>query len=88
VARERGHWVIVKRLSDGDRAVVLFNAGDVPAEFGITAATAGLPPAPGYLLTDLWSKETVISSGDIRASVAPHSVVMYRVAATLRQPTR
>jgi Alpha-galactosidase len=88
IASSNGHWVIVKRLRDGDRAVVLFNASGRTAEFGTTAAVAGLPLAPGYATTDLWSKKVTVTSGGIRATVPPHSAVMYRVAATLLRPTR
>ena len=82
VASSNGHWVMTKSLSNGDRAVVLFNSTSAPATITTTASQVGLGNAPAYALTDLWQNTTTETAGAIRASVPAHSVVMYRAHPT------
>jgi alpha-galactosidase len=64
-------------------AVTLFNEGDTAAVMSTTAAAAGLPAAPAYLLRDLWSKKLTVTAGAISVLVQPHQTVMYRISAPL-----
>jgi len=79
VASSAGHWVLTKPLAKGDRAVVLFNQSDSPAVITTTPHQYELPDAPEYQVRDLWSHTVATTDGTISASVAPHSVLMYRV---------
>jgi alpha-galactosidase len=74
--------ILVKPLASGDRAVVFFNAGSQPATMHTTIKKIGFTdPKPGtmYALHDLWSTSTTRAKKTIRARVAAHGVVMYRV---------
>ncbi|MFD6186796.1 hypothetical protein [Streptomyces goshikiensis] len=76
-----GMDVLAKPLADGDVSVLLFNTTDSAATVSTTAAKAGLPAAPSYVLKDLWEKSTSTTTGPISAQVPAHGVVMYRVSA-------
>jgi alpha-galactosidase len=71
--------VLVKRLANGDRAVVLFNSGGTPVTISTTANAVGMPSARSYRLTDLWSKQVTSTTGAISATVPAHGTVAYRV---------
>ena len=79
-AGNNGLWVLSKPLSNGDRAVVLFNSTDTTARIATTATEAGLPSARDYGLQNLWTNTTTETAGTIAASVPAHSTVMYRVS--------
>jgi alpha-galactosidase len=72
--------VWTKPLSNGDKAVALFNRGTGPATISTTAAQAGLPHAGDYALRDVWKHTTTETAGVISATVAPHSAVLLRVS--------
>jgi alpha-galactosidase len=79
VSRAGGHWVLSKKLANGDRAVVLFNETAADATIATTAAKVGLPHTRSYRLRNLWSHRTAKTLGIIRAVVPAHGVAMYRV---------
>lgn len=79
-AGSNGLWVLTKPLANGDRAVVLFNAGDAATQISTTAKAVGLPAANDYALRDLWAGRTTETAGRISADVPAHGVVMYRVS--------
>ncbi|MEU4246655.1 ricin-type beta-trefoil lectin domain protein [Amycolatopsis sp. NPDC026612] len=81
IATGGGLDVLAKPLEDGDVAVVLLNENSSTKTVSTTATAAGLPAAPSYRLTNLWSKELTTSTGTISASVPSHSTVIYRVQA-------
>ncbi|MFL6077926.1 MAG: NPCBM/NEW2 domain-containing protein [Mycobacteriales bacterium] len=72
--------VWVKRLANGDRAVMLLNRGDTPRDIATTARAAGLGRSGAYTLRDLWAHRTTETAGRIAASVPAHGAVVYRVA--------
>ncbi|MGP3971358.1 NPCBM/NEW2 domain-containing protein [Streptomyces sp. 6N223] len=79
VSSEGGRWVLTKKMSDGSRAVALFNASDTAQRIETTAAAAGLPEAPGYRMRDLWQHTTSHTAGTIAATVPAHGTALYRV---------
>ncbi|WP_103350135.1 ricin-type beta-trefoil lectin domain protein [Amycolatopsis sp. CA-128772] len=81
ISSSGGLDVLAKPLQNGDVAVVLFNENSTTKTVSTTAAAAGLPAAPSYRLTNLWSKELTTSTGTISAAVPSHSTVIYRVKA-------
>lgn len=81
VRQQNGHWVFVKELSGGDRAVALFNESEATATISTTAQEAGLPPSAGYTVRDLWEGKDAQSSGAISAAVPPHGTAIFRVKA-------
>jgi alpha-galactosidase len=81
ISTDGTHLVFAKKLKNGDVAVALYNSGDTAATISTTAGQAGLPNAPAYALTDLWSKKTTETAGQIAAAVPAHGTVLYRVHA-------
>lgn len=81
VAAGKGHYVLVKPLADGSVAVLLFNQSASAATISTRAAAAGLPKAAHYAVRNLWAHTTSTTAGAIKAKVAAHGVVMYRVTA-------
>ena len=80
-AGSAGLWVLSKTLSDGGRAVVLFNSTAVSETIATTAGQLGLPAVAEYSVKDLWSGAVSMTSGSLSAVVAPHAAMMYRIAA-------
>jgi alpha-galactosidase len=72
--------VWVKPLANGDRAVALFNRGDVATTIATTARAVGMQSSDSYQLRNVWTHATTESGGRISAAVAPHSVVLLRVS--------
>jgi alpha-galactosidase len=71
--------VLVKPLSDGSMAVLLFNRGSERTFMTATAKQAGLPKADYYKETNLWTHQSKRTDDLIRASVPSHGVAMFRV---------
>ncbi len=82
-AGDNGLWVLAKPLSNGDRAVVLFNSTGSTATISTNAGEVGLPKAHDYQLNDLWSHSSSETAGAITAQVPAHGVVMYRVSTSV-----
>jgi alpha-galactosidase len=80
-----GLWVLTKRLTDGDRAVVLFNSTNTAATVSTSAAAVGLRRAAGYSLINLWSGAVTETGGGIGAFVPAHGVAMFRVSPVARR---
>jgi alpha-galactosidase len=74
-----GLHVIVKPLSNGDRAVVLFNENDAAATISTSASEIGLENDVAYKIRDLWSHTTKETAGAITASVPAHGSAIFRV---------
>ncbi|MCQ4080382.1 NEW3 domain-containing protein [Streptomyces sp. RB6PN25] len=70
--------VFVKKESNGDAIVALFNTGSSTETISTTASAAGLSSAPSYLLNDLWSHKTTETAGTISATIPSHGVALYR----------
>jgi alpha-galactosidase len=71
--------VWVKRLANGDRAIMLLNRGSTPLSISITARVAGLPAAGAYRVQNLWTHTMSESAGVIASSVPPMSAALFRV---------
>jgi alpha-galactosidase len=73
--------ILSRPLSNGDRAVALFNQGAGSTTVSTTAAAIGFPGGTGcsFTLKDLWSNATSSTSGTISASVPSHGTVVFRV---------
>jgi alpha-galactosidase len=78
IADANGHVVLARPLSNGDRAVALYNESDFGAVIRTTAAGVGLGKAPAYTLRDVWQHETTETAGVISAYVPAHGTVVYR----------
>jgi alpha-galactosidase len=79
ISSANGLHVISKPLTNGERAVALFNENDAAATISTTASAVGLPKAPGYAIKDLWAGTSAESAGRISAVVPPHGTAMFRV---------
>ncbi|MEV7976591.1 NPCBM/NEW2 domain-containing protein [Streptomyces sp. NPDC086519] len=84
VSSEGGRWVVAKEMSDGSRAVALFNESGSPQRIATSAAAVGLPKAPAYTLRDLWQHRSYNTAGTVSAMVPAHGTVLVRVAAGRR----
>jgi len=70
-----------KQMQDGSRAVVLLNRAVTEKEIGFSWENLGYPIHLSAGVRDLWqAKDLGQFKGKFSAAVAPHSVVMLRVA--------
>jgi alpha-galactosidase len=70
-----------KTLTDGSRAVILFNRGANEAEIKAGWEEIGYPAHLSAKVRDLWAhKDLGASTGGFSAKVASHSVVMVKIA--------
>ncbi len=73
--------VWAKQMQDGSRAVVLLNRATTEKEIGFSWENLGYPSHLSASVRDLWqAKDLGQFKGKFSATVAPHSVVMVRVA--------
>ncbi|MGW3130261.1 NPCBM/NEW2 domain-containing protein [Streptomyces sp. NPDC001076] len=84
VSSADGRWVVAKEMTDGSRAVALFNESGSPQRIATSATAVGLPKAPAYTLRDLWQHRSYNTAGTISALVPAHGTVLVRVAADRR----
>ncbi|WP_329571412.1 glycoside hydrolase family 27 protein [Kitasatospora sp. NBC_01266] len=73
--------VLRRQLANGDLAVLLLNQDPSNTQTISTSLSALGLSGSSYRAEDLWSKATSTVSGTLSASVAPHGVAMYRIAA-------
>jgi alpha-galactosidase len=72
--------VWAKPLSDGSRAVILFNRGATEADVGVSWEEIAYPNHLSVKVRDLWSHKYVGSfTGKYSAKVPSHSVVMLKI---------
>ncbi|WP_458232323.1 glycoside hydrolase family 27 protein [Roseateles sp. P5_E8] len=71
----------VRTLAGGDRAAVLFNRSEKPAEMAVAWEQIDLPAKLKADVHDLWSgKKTKGVAGRHGGTVAPHGVLMFRIS--------
>ena len=81
VAKQGDVEVWAKEMSDGSRAVILFNRGASESEVGVTWEEIGYPSHLPAKVRDLWEHKDVGSFTDsYSAKVGSHAVVMVRIA--------
>jgi len=80
VRDDGAHEVWMKPLSDGSRAVILFNRGTEEAPIAASWEEIGFFPGSKARVRDLWRHaEDGIAIGRYEAKVAPHGVVMVKI---------
>ena len=73
--------VWAKPMSDGSRAVILFNRGASESEVSVSWEELAYPGHLSAKVRDLWAHKDLGSfTGSFKASVGPHSVVMVKIA--------
>jgi alpha-galactosidase len=79
--RDQGsRQVWMRPLSDGSRAVILFNRGTLAAEGNVAWEDIGLAPGQKATVRDLWKKaDAGTFTGSFKGKVDPHDVLMVRV---------
>lgn len=82
IVNGRKEKVIAKKEPPGGVVVGLFNTTGRRELISTTASAIGLPKRRRYRLINLWTHSATKSGRTIRATVAPHGVVLYRVTAT------
>jgi alpha-galactosidase len=81
VAKNDDVEVWAKEMSDGSRAVILFNRGASESEVAVTWEAIGYPSHLPAKVRDLWEHKDVGSfTGSYLAKVGSHAVVMVRIA--------
>lgn len=75
----------VKRLANGDRAVVLLNRGDSPATLTTKASSVGLSGGR-FTLKNAWTDQVTESAGTISAAVPAHGAALIRVSRATGKP--
>ncbi|MEU3983789.1 NPCBM/NEW2 domain-containing protein [Streptomyces sp. NPDC026672] len=75
----------VKRLANGDRAVVLLNRGDSPATLTTKASSVGLS-GDRFTLKNAWTNKVTESAGTISAAVPAHGAALFRVSRATGKP--
>ncbi|GII55500.1 alpha-galactosidase [Planotetraspora thailandica] len=75
----------VKRLADGDRAVVLLNRGDSSKTLTTKASSAGLS-GDRFTLKNAWTDQVTESAGTISAAVPAHGAALFRVGPARGKP--
>ena len=76
---EEDYELWVKKLSNGSKAVILFNKKDTEAD--LTLNLKDIDEGSIAMVKDLWTKKTTKILNSISTTVAPHGVVMYKVSA-------
>jgi alpha-galactosidase len=80
VRDDGAHEVWMKPLSDGSRAVILFNRGTEDAPIAASWEEIGLSPGAKARVHDLWRRSDAgVATGHYEAKVAPHGVVMVKI---------
>jgi alpha-galactosidase len=80
ISSDGGRTVLARSLSNGDKALALYNPTDSPAELSTTAQALGLAGATAYGLRDTWTHTSTQTRGTIRAWVPAHGTAIYRVS--------
>jgi alpha-galactosidase len=71
-----------KPLSDGSKAVILFNRGNETGPITVRWEDIGLFPGGSATVRDLWAKKDLGAfTGKFETKVGPHDVAMLRIAA-------
>ncbi|MDI3417586.1 glycoside hydrolase family 27 protein [Streptomyces luteolus] len=81
VRSKGGREVWVKPLSNGDRAVLLFNRTKSPKTISASLREAGMDDGT-YRARNLWTREETSVSSTISADVPAHGVALFRVGPT------
>ncbi|GIH14340.1 glycoside hydrolase family 27 protein [Rugosimonospora africana] len=81
------HWVLVRPLANGDKSVVLFNAGSTPwSGASLPLDSLGLDASQRYTARDVWAHTDGTVTGALEvASVPAHGSVMVRVSSAADQ---
>jgi alpha-galactosidase len=80
VRDDGAHEVWMKPMSDGSRAVILFNRGSEAGDISVAWEEIGLPRGGRARVRDLWRREDLGSfAGSYKGKPDPHGVVMIRV---------
>ena len=81
VWRQGSLEIWVRTLAGGDRAAVLFNRGDQPAEMAVAWEQLDLPARLKADVLDLWSGQRTRGVSERHGgTVVPHGVLMFRIS--------
>jgi alpha-galactosidase len=80
VRTSAGREIWVRRLANGDRALLLFSRRPTPGRFSLDLGSLGLGAGP-YLVRNLWTQRSALVRHPLRVTVVSHGVAMFRVRA-------
>jgi alpha-galactosidase len=78
VRSSAGREVWVRRLANGDRALLLFSRRATAGKFTVALASVGLGGGR-HVVRDLWNHRTTTVGPVLRATVVSHGVAMFRI---------
>ena len=81
VGQQRSGQIWVKPLVGGSRAVAILNRGSSTVQITTSPRAIGIARASHYQIENLWTHTSVTTTGAIRARIAPHAAVLYRITA-------
>jgi alpha-galactosidase len=81
VVQQRSGQIWVKPLDGGASAVAILNRGPSAVRITTSFHALGIARASHYQVENLWTHTTVTTTGTIRARIAPHAAVLYRITA-------
>ena len=79
VRTSAGREIWVRRLANGDRAVLLFTRRAMAARFAVGLGALAYGHGGVYAVRNLWTHRTTAARGPIGVSVPGHGVAMFRV---------
>jgi hypothetical protein len=74
--------ILLKTLSDGEKAVAIFNRGSGPYDVSLQAAQLKYKADAPVVLTDLWTKKQITFTNETKFRVAPRETLIFRARGT------
>ncbi len=74
--------ILVKTLSNGDKAVAIFNRGSGDFDVDLQAAHLKLAEDAPIALTDLWTRKQIRFTKETKLHVAPRETLIFRASGT------
>lgn len=74
--------ILLKTLSNGEKAVAIFNRGSGPYDVSLQAAQLKYKSDAPVVLTDLWTKKQFTFTNDTKLRVAPRETLIFRARGT------
>ncbi len=70
--------ILVKTLASGEKAVAIFNRGSGPLEVNLNAGHLKFSATAPIEMTDLWSKQKVSFTGEVKLKVQSRETLIFR----------
>jgi hypothetical protein len=78
--------ILLKTLSNGEKAVAIFNRGSGPYDVSLQATQLKYKDDAPVVLTDLWTKKQITFTNETKLRVAPRETLIFRARGTRALP--